>query len=320
MVAPLPPLGVGLLPYAMVASFMVLGSVYVLSRLFPRSGESPDIATVILMLGILLMTTGLWFAEIYAVLDPGDASTVSVFIALNSMMGVVGFWAVGLFLRAEEKHLPTRGWFWPLCLAALVVGNELLMGVAFVLAQVGPSVYSAEGWAGLAAVVADGIDSVWFFGVMFLTMEFLVFWLPMPSQQRRALAGFSTTALVGPFVLTAPLEGAIAMAAVMAAVLALVVREAVREPSVSVSYVRLVVAIAVAFGATGVAALAFLTAPLDLWSPVPFALVSFFVMLLEVLLLAHWVLGRAALRIPTVPTPVPAPGRAEEKPSPSVPG
>ena len=186
MVAPLPTIGIGLLPYVMVATFMVIGTLYVLSRLFPRSGASPDLATVILMIGLLLMTTGLWFAEIYAVLDPGDASTVSVFIALNSMMGVVGFWAVGLFLRAEEKHLPPRGWAWPFYIAVLVVGNELLMGIAFVLAQVGPAGYSAAGWAGLAAVVADGTDSVWFFGAMFVTMEFLVLWLPMPSAQRRA--------------------------------------------------------------------------------------------------------------------------------------
>jgi hypothetical protein len=317
MVAPLPTLGIGLLPYAMVAAFMVLGTVYVLSRLFPRSGAPPDLATVILMVGILLMTTGLWFAEIYAVLDPGDASTISVFIALNSMMGVVGFWAVGLFLRAEEKRLPAEGWAWPFYIAVLVVGNELLMGIAFVLAQVGPAGYSAAGWPGLAAVVADATDSVWFFGAMFVTMEFLVLWLPMPAAQRRALVGFSATAAVSPFVVVAPLEGALAMAAVMVAVFVVLVRETVRYSPVSVGYLRVAVAITTAFGITGVAALAFLRAPQGLWAPVPFALASFFIMLVEVLVLARWALGRP---LPAAPAPLAAPSRVEESSPPSVSG
>jgi hypothetical protein len=309
MVAPLPTGGPGLFPYAMVAVFMVVGSIYVLSRLLPRRDGPPTLATGILMVGILGMTTGLWFAEIFAILDPGDASVVSVFIALNSMMGVVGAWAIGLFYRAEEKRLPSRGWRWPLSLATLVVGNELLMGIAFVLALTGPARYASAGWPGLAAVVADGIDSVWFFFAMFVTMEFLVFWLPLSAAQRRALAAFSVSALVGPWVVLSPLEGSLAAALVMALVSALLAQEVLYRGPVGAGYLA-------AFAATGLAVLVYVGRPSELWSPLPYALTSFFVMLAELLLLVRWAAGRA-LSPSTALQPSPLAPETERPTSPS---
>ena len=107
------------------------------------------------------------------------------------------------------------------------------------------------------------------------------------------------------------------MAAVMGAVFVVLFRETVRYAPVSVGYVQVAVAIVTAFGVTGVAALAFLRAPQGLWAPVPFALVSLLIMLVEALLLARWALGHA---VPAPPAPRPAPSRVEESSPPSVSG
>jgi hypothetical protein len=216
MTAPWPTIGLGLIPFLLVFGLMLVANVYVILRLLPHRGRPATLADATILIGILLMAVGLWFALIYAILDPGGASEVSVFIALNSMMAVVGCWAIALFLRAETKPLGGPRWQWPVVFATLVIGNELLMGIAFVLAQAGASGYSALGWAGLASLVGDSASSVWFFWAMLANMVFVVYWARIDAPSRSALIAFTLTAAVGPWLVTAPLDGGIAMGVLMA--------------------------------------------------------------------------------------------------------
>jgi hypothetical protein len=264
MTAPWPEFGLGLIAYLLVFGLMLAGNVYVVIRLFPRSGTPATLADATILIGILLMAMGLWFALIYAFLDPGGASEVSVFIALNSMMAVVGCWAIALFLRAETKPLGGPRWQWPAVFTILILGNELLMGSAFVLAQVGPSGYSAIGWAGLAALVGDSVTSVWFYWAMLSNMLIVVYWLPLDRASRTALLGFSATASLGPWLVTAPLGAGIAMGVLMVLVLFATVLERRRGP-LGLSYVRTLVVVWGGFVLMAIGEGAFLSEPSAIW-------------------------------------------------------
>ncbi len=294
--------------FLLLAVLMVAGNLYILTALFPRSGKRPTLATAILLLGILLMSMALWFSGIYAVISPGQASTVSVFIALNSMMAVVGLWAISLLFRAGTKFLPSHGLLWPLGFALLMVGNELLMGLTFVLAQVGPATYSAEGWPGLATLVGDAGTSAWFFWAMLVTMAFLVTWLPIRPRERWVLYGFSASAAVGPWVVPDPEVGAIGMAVVMTGTFVLLVREVWRSAAPAPRYLWVGLGVALGFLAMVAGeALSFLVRS-TVWSTFPFGLASFVVMTVEWFLLARWGLAGA---VSTAGDETPIPGRAE---------
>ncbi|MGC2289506.1 MAG: hypothetical protein WA688_06590 [Thermoplasmata archaeon] len=293
MIPALPTPGLWLLVFVMLAVLMVGGNVFVIFRLFPRNGSRPTLATAILLLGILLMSMALWFSGIYAVLSPGEASTVSVFIAVNSMMAVVGLWAMSLLFRAGIKHLPTHGVLWPLGFALLIVGNELLMGLTFVLAQVGPAPYGAAGWAGLAAVVGDAADSAWFFWAMLVTMTFLVTWLPLSRPERTLLYGFATASAIGPWVVPDPVVGAVGMAVVMSGTFAYLARELWTSSAPAPSPRFLWVGLGVSAGFLAMVGGEVLSYALrsSVWAPVPFGLVAFVVMTLELFVLARWAMA-----------------------------
>lgn len=301
---PAVPTGSPWLPvFALLASLMVGGNVFVLYRLFPRDGSRPTLATAILLLGILLMSMALWFSGIYAVLSPGQASTVSVFIAVNSMMAVVGLWAMSLLFRAGTKYLPKKSLLWPLGFALLVVGNEMLMGLTFVLAQVGPAPFSSDGWVGLAAVVGAAGESAWFFWPMLVTMSFLIGWLPFSRPERILLYGFAASSAVGPWVVPDPVVGAAGMAGVMTGTFLLLARELWGRPTpnvrylwaglgVSAGFLIMVVGEALAYSLRGSA-----------WAFVPFGLASFGVMTAELLVLARWAMaGPRSVVVTSLPT------------------
>ncbi len=308
MIPALPTNGPWTLVFLLLAVLMVGGNLYILTALFPRRGARPTLATAILLLGILLMSMALWFSGIYAVLSPGQASTVSVFIALNSMMAVVGLWAMSLLFRAGTKHLPTRGLLWPLGFALLIVGNELLMGLTFVLAQVGPAAYAAEGNVGLATLVGDAASSAWFFWAMLATMVFFVTWLPFSRPERTLLYGFASVSAVGPWVVPDPTVGAVGMAAVMTVTFVLLARELVRSdrPRPRLLWASLGVAAGFLAMVAGEAAAYMLgSSP---WAPFPFGLASLLAMLVEVFVLARWGLAGSPAERSAETT---APGRTE---------
>jgi hypothetical protein len=303
--------------FGLLAALMIGGNLFVVIRLFPRDRSRPTLATAILLLGILLMSMALWFSGIYAVLSPGQASTVSVFIAVNSMMAVVGLWAISLLFRAGIKHLPSRSLLWPLAFALSVVGTSLLMGLTFVLAQVGPAPFAAEGWPGLAAVVGSAAQSAWFFWPMLVTMSFLVTWLPLSRPERILLYGFAAASAVGPWVVPDPGIGAVGMAIVMSTTFASLARELWKHPAVGPRFLWIGVGVTVGFLAmVGGEALAYLLHS-SAWGSVPFGLVSFGVMTVEFFVLARWAMAGGAAASTTV---VPALARPEASaPTPTAP-
>ncbi|MCI4341290.1 MAG: hypothetical protein L3K11_02795 [Thermoplasmata archaeon] len=303
MTGALPSLENLLFPYLEVAGFMVGINVYLLTRLFPRPIPAPTMAAVVLVVGLFVVGLSFWAAVIYSVVDPGDASTVAVFLAVNSMMAVAGCWLLAVFWRAEERHVSGSGWGWPLLLALLLVGNELLMGAAFAMTLNGPGPYLAPGVSGIAAATTDGVVSFWFFGAMFATMVAILLLLPLARTERRALLGFSLTSLVGPWVAYAPLEAAVAMAAVMGAVLYLLLQPLRRPSEVSSRYGWLVGGILLGFGGMGLGEVLALVDPGQLGGTLPFALATLLVMGGEVAALARWAFSLG----PAGPVDAPAP-------------
>ncbi len=274
-----------LLPYLLVAFLMVGANGYFIVRLFPRSGRTPNLATIILIFGLLVMSTGLWLSFLYAILSPGDTSTVAVFLAANSMMAVFGAWMIGVMLHAEEKHASPNGWLWPLLFASLIVGNDLLMGTAFVLLGSGgaPAID-----AGVVGVLSNAVVSVWFFWAMLANMLVLVFWLPLPRVERLLLIGFAASTLAAPWIVAAPVPAAVVMTAIMAATFAVVAREVGRTAVSSRRFLRIVQAVAGGFAAMSFAALITVADPLPSGAPVVFATASLAVMWVELFVLARW--------------------------------
>ncbi|MFI5418060.1 MAG: hypothetical protein ACHQ2Y_04085 [Candidatus Lutacidiplasmatales archaeon] len=304
MTGPLPVLGAASVPYALVAFFMVLANLYIVLRILPKGGGTPHFGTVIIVVGLLVMSVSLWFAVIYAILSPGDASIVSVFIAGNSMMAVFGLWAIGLLYRAEERHPSSQGIAWPALFALMIVGSELLMGITFVLAQSGTSGYSAQGFDGLVALVSDAVASVWFLYAMMATMLVVVFWLGFPRAERRTLAAFSLTAIAAPWIVRAPLDGAIGTGVVMAAILGIILLELLGTSTASPGFVRLSIGICVALGVMTVGVLADVASPGSLGGPFAFALANLSVMGVELwFLIRLGFQGRLVESFPAEPQP-----------------
>src|SRR5258708_6914574 len=135
-------------PYLELAGLMVGVNLYLLHLLVPRPSHRPALDTMVLVVGLLVVSLGLWAAIGFAFVDPGDASTVAIFLAANSMMAVAGAWLVAVFLRAEERPIPARGWAWPAGVAGLLVGAEATMGCSFVLGLSCPPSYLAARAAG----------------------------------------------------------------------------------------------------------------------------------------------------------------------------
>ena len=292
MIAPWSLPGFELLPMTFVFGLMLLGNVYVVLRLFPKAPRGATLADVTILIGILLMALGLWGALIYAILSPGDASEVSVFIALNSMMAVVGCWAIALFLRAERRALDGGGWRWPAVFGGLLVLNEWLMGVAFVLIEQAPATFGSgalgAGFLGGAAAI-----SPWFFWAMGANMLLLAYRIRLPASTRRVLAGFALSSFMGPWLATDPLAAGIAMGVVMGVVLAISAREW-RSRSLRTAELR---ALAVVWGGFALMAasewayLMIASTPLRTFT---LGIGVLLAMSAEVLYLLHWGLGESA--------------------------
>ncbi|MCI4358149.1 MAG: hypothetical protein L3J95_00710 [Thermoplasmata archaeon] len=287
MSAPWPVLGEGIVPFLLVFGLMLTGNGYVVLRLFPRSGRPATLADATVLIGILLMGMGLWLALIYAVLDPGDASEVSVFIALNSMMAVVGCWAIALFLRAESRSMTGPRWRWPAVFALLLVGNEILMGAAFVLAESGPAAYTTAGWTGLVSLLGDSLTSVWFYWAMLANMVLFLLQLPLDRPSRTALGTLAATGAVGPWLVIAPLEAGVAMALIMSWALVATLTEWRSRP-LSQDHVRALEVVWFAFALMSVGEGAFLLEPAPAWKGLWLGLATVVAMGGELLYLLGW--------------------------------
>ncbi len=312
MTSPWPPVGPLLVPEGLIFALMVAGNTYIVIKLFPRNGSRATLADFTFLLGLLLMALGLWASLVYAAIDPGSASEISVFIALNSMMAVVGCWMLALFLRAEKRFPDPSGWTWPAVFTALFLGNEFLMGGAFLLLQTGPAGFQAAGWTGLAAASAAAVGSMWFFFAMFANMLAFVLWLPLDRSSRVALLAFSLSALVGPWLLTDALAGGVAMGALMAVVLVGFLRSH-RAGPLGLTYARTLFLVSVAFGGMTLGEVAYLNLAAPVAAASAFALATITAMGIEILALTRWGLSAR------VAAPVPDAGRPAPGPTPSVP-
>jgi|GEM_PF-3036431 len=284
----------------LIAAVMVGVNLYFLLRLLPRRGGPPDLASVILVVGLFVGSLGLWGAVIYAAQSPGTASFTAVLIAGNSMMAVAGAWLIALFLRAEERHLTPHRWTWPVLLAALLLGNELLMGVAFVLLGATPA--PAVGTEGVVALLATAVDSVWFTAAMVANMVALLVWLPIDRAVRSPLLALAATVLVVPWALADPIVGALAMAAGMTVAFVLLFSAVGGPSAVSARRLRVAVAVAAGFAAMAAGFVASLLAPPGPFAAVPFAVANLGVMAVESVWLLRWTLdGAPADDGPTLP-------------------
>lgn len=300
---------------ALLALFMFGGNAYVVRQLFPGRSTRPHWGDVVLITGLLLTAVFLWLSLVYAALSPTSGAWIAVFLALNSMMVAVSAWFVAVMLRAEERPVSRTGGAWPATFAALIVANELSMAVAFVLLQIGPNAYWAPGGAGTLGLLTDASTSVWFFWPMLGTMALLLVTVPLPRGERRALWGLTASAAIGPWVVAAPLVGAIAMALLMTVVFVILFAEIAREPTAG--FLGVARGVIVAYALMAGAEAAFFFDPSAAGASVPFAAVTLLVMGAEVLYLGR----RALVQWPdaeptpeTAPPAVPAPSPLSETP------
>ncbi|MCI4336698.1 MAG: hypothetical protein L3K17_05830 [Thermoplasmata archaeon] len=319
MTAPWPELSFVGAALGVLALFMFGGNIYVVTRLFPGPSGRPHLGDVVLIAGLLLTAIFLWLSLVYAAISPSAGAWIAVFLALNSMMVVVSAWFIAVMLRAEERPVAPRGWTWPTAFTALVLGNELAMAVAFVLIQTGPDPYLGSGGAGVVGLLADASTSIWFFWSMLGTMAVLVVWVRFPRGERTALLGLTASAAIGPWVVAAPLEGAVGMAGLMAVVFWLLFRELGSD--LSPSYLNVARGVILGFTVMAVAEAAFFFDPSSPWAPVPFAVATLGVMGAELLFLSRRALVRPVAG--TLPEPfapsAPAPSDASSSSVPDSP-
>ena len=316
MTAPWPTASFVGVALSLLALFMFAGNAYVIRRLFPGRAARLHLGDVVLITGLLLTAVFLWLSLVYAALSPTTGAWIAVFLAVNSMMVALGAWFIAVMLRAEERWVSPTGWSWPATFTALVLVNELSMALAFVLIQSRPDPYFAAGGAGTGGLLTDATTSLWFFWPMLGTMALLLTTVPLPRGERRALWGLTASAAIGPWVVSSPLVGALAMAGLMAVVFVVLFREVASDASPG--FLAVARAVIVAYALMAAAEAAFFFDPKAPWAPVPFAATTLIVMGAELLYLGRRALGEgrdpAPTPFPSVPS-VHAPATVSEPPA-----
>lgn len=208
-----PPLGSGSeLPVLAAVGLLMAGvEVYVLTQLLPRRAGPPALTRMILGVAALVGSAAMLLSLVNIVLFPNSyTAATEVLWGLNFMMFVpVGLWFVALIVYRDRRIDPgSRSW--PVLIAFTVTAGELLMGVLFTLDPAAPTL-------GLATI-GSALTSAWFFWTMAAVMVAVVCWLPLERVERRALVGLAAMVVVAPWVVPAPIFGAVAAGGVMAAV------------------------------------------------------------------------------------------------------
>jgi len=222
---PLPPLEVNdaLAPFAAIAVSMVLVTVVVFGLALPRRGRPPLITQMALALAVIGGGSVLLLALVFVFLstDPTSAWTF-VLLAFNfMMMGPAGLWFIGLVIF-QDRRVGPKDWTWPVALAVMTTGSEVLMGFLFALG--GETTPLAE-----LPTLALGLSSVWFFWSMAAIMLAVIVWAPLARIERWALVALTMAAVIGPWVTSFPIVGGIAMTVLMAGVFAYLVRTVARR-------------------------------------------------------------------------------------------
>jgi len=248
---PLPPLEVNdsLASFAAIAILMIAVTIFVLGKVLPANGRPPLITQLALALAVLGGGSVLLLSLVFVFLNPnGTSAWTYVLLSFNfMMMGPAGLWFIGLIVF-RDRRVGVQDWTWPVALAVMATGSELLMGFLFALG--GESVPLP-----VLTTLALGVSSVWFFWSMAAVMTALVLWAPLARIERNALVALTLTAVIGPWVTAFPIVGGVAMTVLMAGIFAYLVRALSIHAVVRADEVALLIGLAVAFLAMALAAL-----------------------------------------------------------------
>ncbi|MCI4339437.1 MAG: hypothetical protein L3J68_03790 [Thermoplasmata archaeon] len=220
MQLPLPPLGVtaSLAPFAAIAIAMIVVTIFVFGKALPSNGRPPLLTQMALALAVIGGGSVLLLALVFVFISSdGTSAWTFVLLAFNFMMtGPAGLWFIGLIVFRDRRVAP-RDWTWPVALAVMTTGSEVLMGCLF-------AVGGATGTVSFVPTLAMGVSSVWFFWSMASIMSALVVWAPLARVERYALGALTLTAVLGPWVTSYPTVGGLAMTVLMVAIFAYLIR------------------------------------------------------------------------------------------------
>ena len=239
----LPPLDVttAFLPFAVVALCMVVVTIFILTQILPRSGGPVPLTTMTIGIAVLGGGSLLLLALLYVFIDPdGTTAWTWVLVSFNfMMMGPAGIWFVSLIVF-RDRSVDATSWLWPGVIALVTVGSEVMMGVLF-------AVGGGNAPATLLGAMALGLSSIWFDWSMAVLMVALLFWLPLSGVVRGSLAALTAAAVLAPWVVAAPLVGAVGMAVLMTSVVVLLYRRLSAHGEVRAVDLRIAFGLALAF-------------------------------------------------------------------------
>ncbi len=252
MSLPLPPIPIdaNLASFAVIAIGMVAVTIFVFGSVLPSSGRPPLVTQMTLALAVIGGGSVLLLALVFVFLNSdGTSAWTFVLLAFNFMMtGPAGLWFVGLVIFQDRRIVPAE-WTWPVALAVMTTGSEVLMGFLFALGSTSAAV------PGLT-ILALGLSSVWFFWSMAAIMASLVLWAPLAPIERYGLVALTVAAAIGPWVTSFPVIGGAAMTVLMLAVFLYFVRALGRRAEARTQPIGFLIGLAAAFLAMAVAGLA----------------------------------------------------------------
>jgi hypothetical protein len=243
------------LPFAVVAIVMVGVTIFVLTQILPRRGGPVPLTAMTIGVSVLAGGSLLLLALLYVFIDPdGTTAWTWVLVTFNfMMMGPAGLWFVSLIVF-RDRSVDPQSWVWPSVLALVTVGSEVMMGVLF-------AVGGGNAPATLTAGLALGLSSIWFDWSMGVVMVALLLWLPLSGLVRGSLAALTAAAFLAPWVVAAPLVGAVGMAVLMTTVFALLYRRLAARREIRAADLRVPFGLAVAFALMIAAQVAIVAAP-----------------------------------------------------------
>jgi hypothetical protein len=313
MQLPLPSLtvNVALLPFAIVAVSMIGITIFVLFQLLPRDRSATLLSTMVIGVAALGGGLVLLLALLYVYVDPnGTTAWTWVLLAFNfMMMGPAGLWFVSLMLF-RDRTIDRIGWSWPVVLALVTVGSEVLMGVLFGTAS--------AGWIqSLPVALASGLTSVWFDWSMAAVMGALLLWLPLHGVVRGTLATLTAAAVLAPWVTAYPGVGAGMMGLLMTGVLLVLYQRWRHQPSLASAELSALTGLGAAFVAMVAAQAAIVLAPGSTAAAIAFGGIMAIVMAGEVASATHHALApspaSSLISLPGVDAAsLPVPGAARQ--------
>lgn len=309
----LPSLGVNssLAPFAAIAIIMLGVTIFVLGKILPVGGRPPLVTQVMLALMVLVSGSVLLLSLLFVFLNPdGPSAWTWVLLAFNfMMMGPTGIWFIGL-IAFRDRRIDATAWTWPIGIALVTTGSEVIMGVLFAIG-------GETGSLPVVTIFALGLTSVWFFWSMAAVMFALVLWAPLARVERSALFALAISAALGPWVTAYPTVGGLAMGALMTIVFLLLVRQLSVRGSVGPGQVGLLFGLAIAFLATAISGFYVVAAGGTPVAGLTFGAIMGVVMTVEIAYLFRRFYGRRS-GIPWVSRPADDEEPAGARPGPSV--